>query len=256
MSRIKLPGSSKFKKIILFILIIILVGVLVKTAIENKKYEENQNKVLQEREAEDKRLAEEKGLAEKKRLAEEKKVSEETTVEVANKSEETEEEKSLYEDAFNTFHLGEYSTAIYKSDLIIEQFQNSYKAYNIRGIAKAYNGSFEEGMKDIDKSLEIKSDYGYARFNKALNYELYSDFNNALVWYDKALEVEEYLWSYYGKASIYGRRGDIQNTCIYLQKALEIAKKENIEDQVKEKAKEEVDFNPVREDEGFKELLK
>ncbi len=45
-------------------------------------------------------------------------------------------------------------------------------------------------MKNIDKSLDIKPDYGYARFNKALAYELYERFDEALKWYDKALDIE------------------------------------------------------------------
>ena len=250
MGRMKLPGSIKVKKIILYILVIISIGVLVKTAIDNRKYEENQKKLIIEKEADDKRLADEK------RVADEKNLSEENAVKKADELEKEDEEKKLYDDAFNTFHLGEYSNAIDKSDLIIKQFPSSYKGYNIRGISKAFNGSFEEGMVDVDKSLELNSDYGYARFNKALIYELYKDYDKALIWYDKALEVEEYLWSYYGKAAIYGRLGDTKNTCTYLQKALEIAKKENVEQQVKDTAKEETDFDPVRGEREFQQLLK
>lgn len=243
MSRIKLPGSTKVKKVILAILVIISIGVIVKSAIDNKQYEDNKNKLLQEKEDEDRRLA--------KEIQE----IEETNKEVEKTKGETEKETQLYDDAFNTFHSGEYGKTIGQADLIIKEFPNSFKAYNIRGIAKAFNGSFQEGMKDIDKSLELKSDYGYARFNKALNYELNKDYNNALVWYDKALEVEQYLWSYYGKASIYGRLGDVKNTSFNLEKALEIAKKENVEEQVKEEAKKESDFNIVRESEEFQKLV-
>lgn len=253
MIRINLPGSIKVKKIILAILVIISIGVLVKTAIDNKKYKENQEKLIEENKAEDKRLAEEKKVAEGKKLAQEKSVAEKNAVE---KSEESEQEKSLYEDAFNIFHSGNYSSTIEKADLMIKDFPSSYKAYNIRGIAKAYNGSFEDGMRDIDKALELKADYGYARFNKALNYELYKDYDNALIWYDKALEVEEYLWSYYGKASIYGRFGDVENSCGYLKRALEIAKKENVEKEVKDAVKKEKDFDSVKESVEFQELLK
>ena len=69
-------------------------------------------------------------------------------------------------------------------------FPNNPMGYNIRGIAKAYNGDFDGGMKDIDKSLEIDENYGYARFNKALTYELYENMDDALKWYNKALEMK------------------------------------------------------------------
>lgn len=248
MNRIKLPGSMKTKNIILAILVIISVALLIKIAIDNNEEQNYKEQLRLEQEAEDKRIEEETAKAEQKADNLEK-------TKEAEAVKEDEEEKKMYDDTFTIFHSGEYSKAIEKANLIIAKFPNSYKAYNIRGIAKAYNGSFSEGMKDIDKALEIKSDYGYARFNKALNYELNSDFDNALVWYDKALEVDEYLWSYYGKASIYGRQGDVKNTVAYLKKALEIAKKENIEADVKKEARGESDFNPVKQNAEFQELI-
>ena len=121
--------------------------------------------------------------------------------------------------------------------------------YNIRGIAKAYNGDYEEGMNDIDKALSIKDDYGYAIFNKALTYELYGNMDEALKWYNKDLEIEDYVWSYYGIASIYGRRGDINNTMKYLNKAIEI------DPAAKEVAQNEQDFEPVRSSEEFQKVV-
>ncbi|MBD5588845.1 tetratricopeptide repeat protein [Clostridium botulinum] len=143
-----------------------------------------------------------------------------------------------------------YDEAIKVQNEVIKEDSNFYKAYNIKGIALCYSGNFEEGMKNIDKSLDIKPDYGYGRFNKALAYELYERFDEALKWYDKALDIEKYEWSYYGKASIYGRRGDVKNTVEYLKKAIEISPG------VKEEAKNEEDFQPVKNSEEFKALIK
>ncbi|EPY2271962.1 tetratricopeptide repeat protein [Clostridium sporogenes] len=143
-----------------------------------------------------------------------------------------------------------YDEAIKVQDEVIKEDSNFYKAYNIKGIALCYSGNFEEGMKNIDKSLDINPDYGYARFNKALAYELYDRFDEALKCYDKALDIEKYEWSYYGKASIYGRRGDVKNTVECLKKAIEISPG------VKEEAKHEEDFEPVKNSEEFKALIK
>ncbi|MDS1003730.1 hypothetical protein P9J83_09510 [Clostridium sporogenes] len=143
-----------------------------------------------------------------------------------------------------------YDEAIKIEDEIIKEDSNFYKAYNIKGIALCYGENFKEGMKNIDKSLDIKPDYGYARFNKALAYELYEKFDEALKWYDKALDIEKYEWSYYGKASIYGRRGDVKNTAECLKKAIEISPG------VKEEAKHEADFDPVKDSDEFKNLIK
>ena len=68
--------------------------------------------------------------------------------------------------------------------------------------------------------------------------------------YDKALEVENYIWSHYGKASIYGRRGDVNNTVKYLKMSI------NMDSSIKECIKTEHDFDPVRDDPKFKDLIK
>ena len=105
-------------------------------------------------------------------------------------------------------------------------------------------------MKNIDKSLQLNSDFGYARFNKALAYELYGNYEEALNWYDKALKVENYIWSYYGKASIYGRRGDVSNTVRFLKIAVDMSP------DIKEIAREEEDFNPVKDSREFQDVVK
>ena len=105
-------------------------------------------------------------------------------------------------------------------------------------------------MQQIDQALKLKPDYGYARFNKALANELYRHYDEAIEWYKKALEVEKFEWSYYGIASIYGRKGDIKNTIKYLKLAIDI------NPNIKNAAKNEEDFDNVRESMEFQQLLK
>jgi len=230
----KLPRSIKIKKIVLSILIIISVVVIINVALDNRKNTNNiENK-------EEKLIATEEN---KENLIKEE----------ANK--ENPEEEKLYNEAYNSFFAGEYEQAIDKANIVIEKFPESFKAYNIRGIAKAFSKGFEEGMKDIDKSLEINPNYGYARYNKAFDYELYGRLDEALLWYDKALEVEQYMWSYYGKASIYGRRGDVDKTIENLKKAIEIEGAKEGESGIKKEARTEKDFDPVRNSKTFNELI-
>jgi len=73
--------------------------------------------------------------------------------------------------------------------------------------------------------------------------------DKALEWYNKALEIEEYVWSYYGIASIYGRSGDVNNTMIYLNKAIKL------DPGVKEVAKTEHDFQPVKNSKEFQNAV-
>lgn len=222
-SRIKLLGDLIMDKIIIILVVILVVLIVIVNLMENRRDEAYNSQIIQSQENND---------------AE------------SNKEESSTGEEALYEEARNLFfNEHDYEKAIEKANEIIDRFPESYKAYNIRGIAKAYNGNFQEGMGDIDKSLELNSDFGYARFNKALNYELYGEYDKALMWYDKALEVEDYVWSYYGKASIYGRKGDVENTIKYLKIAI------SMDSAVKDEAKTEEDFDNVSYSKEFQDLI-
>lgn len=166
------------------------------------------------------------------------------------KDKENKELEQIYQKAYKAFFDNKYTESINLANEIIKKDSKHYKSYNIKGIALAYSGSLEEGMKNINKALEISPNYGYALFNKALTYELYDKYDEALKWYDKNLEVENYIWSYYGKASIYGRKGDVKNTVKYLKIAIEMDKV------VKEEARVERDFDNVRQSKEFQELIK
>lgn len=228
----KLPGSQKFKKMLLGLLVIVAAILILKIGIDNRNA-----KVVEDKKVEETKI-------------EAPKIEEEIEVKIG------EEEENLYNDALNTFYQEYYSETIEKANAIIAKFPGSYKAYNIRGFAKAFSISFDEGMKDIDKALTIKPEYAYGLYTKAFNYELYDRFDEALVYYDKSLEFEKYLWAYYGKASIYGRRGDVANTVANLKKAIEIEGSKENESGVKKEAKTEKDFDPVRGNVEFEALIK
>lgn len=181
----------------------------------------------------------------KQQSEEEAKVKEEESL----KAEQQKQLDQKYQEAFTDFHSKKYSEAINLCNEIIKADDSFYKAYSVKGIALCYSSNYIDGMKSIDKALEIKSDYGYGLFNKALALELYAKYDDALVWYDKALGVENYIWSYYGKASIYGRRGDVPNTIKNLKTAIDM------DSSVKELAKQEPDFNNVRNSKEFQQLL-
>lgn len=235
MHRIKLPGKEKTKKLILIILIIVAILVLIHEGnlnIQHKKFESN-NENIQEQEESINSID----------------VQEKVTTKESNEEVTSTEEKQLYNEVYNLFFSKKYKESIDKADELLNKFPNSFMGYNIRGIAKAYNGDYNGGISDIDKSLELNESYGYAKFNKALTYELYGNMDNALEWYNKALEDEEYVWSYYGIASIYGRRGDVSNTVKYLSKAI------NMDGAVKNIARTEHDFDPIRNSAEFQKIV-
>ena len=155
----------------------------------------------------------------------------------------------MWKKGYDEFFQKKYNQAIETERQVLKEDPNFYKAYAVEGIALAYSGNFKNGLKQIDQALILRPDYGYARFNKALA-KLYGYNDEAIKWYKKALEVEKFEWSYYGIASVYGRRGDIENTIVYLKLAIEI------NSNIKNAAKNEKDFDNVKESIEFKELIK
>ena len=87
------------------------------------------------------------------------------------------------------------------------------------------------------------------RYNKALGLELKGEYNEAINEYTEALKLKQYVWSYYGIASIYGRYGDINNVVKYLSTAI------NMDNSVKQCAREEKDFDNVRDYKAFQDLV-
>ena len=254
MSRIELPGKEKNKKILLIILVIVAIGILSYEAWTNIKSRniKNEDKVQAETvksvDTEESNITNTINTDAKDIEDDKSKANNNEMIEVKEKNYSS-RENDLYNEAYTLFFSNEYSKTISKADVLINEFPSNAKGYNIRGIAKAYNGDYDGGMKDIDKSLSIDENYGYARFNKALTYELYKNMDEALKWYNKDLEVEDYVWSYYGISSIYGRRGDVANTMAYLNKAIKM------DSGVKEVAKTEHDFDPVKNSEEFKKAI-
>lgn len=239
--KINLPGSDKAKRILLIILLIIVIGILVYEGIMNRKLKDKEeinnssNIMITHSDNSDDTEENNENKKEPEAL--------EGTYTIS------EEENNIYNEAYSLFFSNEYENAVNKANELVNNYPDNYMGYNIRGIAKAYNGDYEGGMNDIDKALSIKEDYGYAIFNKALTYELYGNMEEALKWYNKNLEIEDYVWSYYGISSIYGRRGDVNNTMKYLNKAIEI------DPAVKEVAQKEHDFEPVRSSEEFQKAV-
>jgi tetratricopeptide (TPR) repeat protein len=159
-----------------------------------------------------------------------------------------------YQKGYQAFFQHQYTRAIQIEDDVIKKSPSFYPAYNVKGIALCYLGDYSDGMANIEKSLKLHPNYGYGQFNKALALELFGHYAQAIKEYQKAIAVADNhwkMWSYYGIASIYGRRGDVKDTVTYLEKA--IAMNPTL---IKEHARTESDFNPVRNSEQFQQLIR
>lgn len=103
-----------------------------------------------------------------------------------------------------------------------------YKYYLDNGIFDIQNGKFKDAIEKINKSLELKNDWEIPYFYRAAAYQALEDFDEAILDYTKALQLNDKMTdAYYNRARILLSRKDIDNPDIKravsdLEKALEL----------------------------------
>ena len=234
--------SLKFKLITFAILSTIVVGIWLNAVMKNNNDIEINNNVIEIKNQTQVKITKTEEIKAQQ-------LKEDVTKKQQQLNEKQEQLEKKWKIGYDKFFEKKYKEAIKIERQVLKEDSSFYKAYAVEGIALAYSGDFEGGMKQIDKALEINPSYGYARFNKALANELYGHYDEAIEWYEKNLEVEKFEWSYYGMASIYGRKGDVKNTIKYLKLAIDI------NPSIKDAAKSEEYFDSIKESKEFTKLI-
>ncbi|WP_434509983.1 tetratricopeptide repeat protein [Desulfitobacterium sp. AusDCA] len=158
---------------------------------------------------------------------------------------------NLYEQGLKLYYNRQFSQALDLFNQALALDPNCYQAINGKGATYSFLGRYDEGITLIRHALELKPDFVYGHFNLGLANELAGRWNDAIDAYHSAISLDSKdVWSYYGIASIYGRQGNTDKVIEYLQQAI------NLQPDVKEVAKEEKDFNPVKNDPRFIALVK
>lgn len=255
--------SIRSKVILAVILSLISVAIIVKSAIDNNRNSKNikidKNTEITSPSQSDKNINKQTSVTPTGQQ------SQQVTGEQKKQEEKQNELEKKYETALSEYYGSEDKKAdvISITSEIIKEDDKFYKAYSLRGLATCFSGhtdeNYKNGLADIDKALQIKSDYGYGVFCKGLALELYEHYDEALSWYDKALtalktenNTEFMAWTYFGQSSIYGRRGDVQNCTKLLKMAIDLnpnAKQVAVDE-------EDSDFKNVKDSTEFKNLVK
>lgn len=156
----------------------------------------------------------------------------------------------LYEQGLDLYYERYFSEALKLFNQALAIDPNCYQALNSKGATYAFQGKYDEGLTLIKQALVIKPDFVYGHFNLGLANELAGRWDPAISAYLEAIKLDNKdVWSYYGIASIYGRLGNTQKVREYLEQAI------ILNPEVKETAREEHDFDPVRQDPGFQKLI-
>ena len=154
--------SLKFKLITFAILSVIAAGVVVNGALKNNIRSNNDIEISNKAEVKDSKTAEIKPQqlegSETKEQQQLKQIEEGKQQQLKKKQEELEKKWKI---GYDEFFAKQYEKAIETERQVIKEDPTFYKAYAVEGIALAYSGNFDTAMQQIDKSLELKPDYGY-----------------------------------------------------------------------------------------------
>jgi len=183
------------------------------------------------------------------------------------------------------FIMGRYEEANVSYDKSLEIKPDKHEVWNNRGVALAYLCRYEEAIASYDKALEIKPNDHNALCNRGAALGILGRNEEAIVSYDKALEIKpndhnalcnrgaalgnigrnEEAISYYdkalqinpndpnvyfNKACAYSLQNQIELALENLQKAIQLAPEKYLE-----MAKTDSDFDSIRHDPRFQELI-
>jgi tetratricopeptide (TPR) repeat protein len=114
-----------------------------------------------------------------------------------------------------------------------------------------YNSdNYEEAIKSYDKAIELDPKFAMAWHNKGNVLYTLERPEEAIKSYDKAIELDPNLASaLFIRASIKAKKGETENALADLKKATEIDK------EYIESAKQSNDFEIIRDDKRFKDLI-
>lgn len=155
-----------------------------------------------------------------------------------------------FSEGLHFYQAFDYEKAIAAYDKAIAADSHNYKAYSGKGVAQCMSGN-TEGIRLIQKALQMKPDYVPAFYDLALAYKLQHDYDQSIQWFQKVIEKEpDNTWSYYGIATIYGDLGKAPEALSYLKKAIALDG-----ENVKAAARSQAHFDSIRNTPEFQKLV-
>ncbi len=158
--------------------------------------------------------------------------------------------EAFYGKGFTFAKLGKYEEAIAAYDRAIEIKPDYCEAFYDKGNALVNLGRFEEGIVAYEQALVIKPNYHEAWDNRG--YALFSvgRSEEAILSYDRSLKINpEYANAHYNKSCFLTLSGETDLAIVTLSTAI------NLEPKNRESARTDPDFDLIRNDERFKQLI-
>ncbi|MBS3027084.1 MAG: tetratricopeptide repeat protein [Dolichospermum sp. DET50] len=149
-------------------------------------------------------------------------------------------------------NLGRYEEAIYSYNKAVEFKPDYYIAWDNRGILLSRLGRYEEAISSYEKAVEFKPDDHQSWNNRGILLSKLGRYEEAISSYEKAVGFKPDLYqAWYNKACVYALQGNIEKAIKNLKTAINLNP-----DKYRKMAKTDSDFDAIREDERFQELIK
>jgi tetratricopeptide (TPR) repeat protein len=147
-------------------------------------------------------------------------------------------------------NLGKLEEAITSYDNALKIKPDYHEAWFYRGIALDDLGRYEEAITSYDNALKIKPDYHKAWYNRGVALGNLGRLEEEIASYNNALKIEpHYHYAYYNKACAYALQENISLTIENLKQAM------NLDSKYIELAKTDTDFDKIRHDSRFIDLI-
>jgi tetratricopeptide (TPR) repeat protein len=191
---------------------------------------------------------------------------------------------AFYNKGIALIRLGRYEEAIVAADCASEIKPDSYEAFDIKGCALSRLYRYEEAIVTYERASEIKPDSYEAFYNKGISLSWLGRYEEAIVAYERASEIkpdsyeafcykgvslswlgryEEAIvafdWAikikpdsyeaFYSKSCVLALTGEIELAITALRTSI------SIEPENRELAKTDPDFDAIRNDERFQQLI-
>jgi tetratricopeptide (TPR) repeat protein len=158
--------------------------------------------------------------------------------------------EAWYNRGYALFNLGRFEEAIASYDNALKIKPDYHEAWNNRGIALFNLGRLEEAIASYDNALKFKPDYHYAWFSRGNALRQLGRLEEAIASCDEALKIKpDDASAYFNKACYYALQENIPLALDNLKQAI------NLGSQFLEDAKTDTDFDKIRQDSRFINLL-
>jgi tetratricopeptide (TPR) repeat protein len=146
--------------------------------------------------------------------------------------------------------LERYPEAIESYDKALEINPDHDQTWNNRGSALGKLERYQEAIESYDKALEIKPDKDQPWNNRGVILGKLGRYEEAIASYDKALDIKpDYADAFYNKACCYALQKEVNLALENLETAI------NLDNQYQQMAKTDTDFDNIRHDSRFQEVL-